>query len=322
MRRRDFLVGAGATGLAWSAAANAQTRVFRIGYLANLSPEKTQALFDAFREALQSRGYVEGTNLTIIPKTSPDHLDGAAAELMALKPDVIVAWATPAVGAARRVTQTIPIVMVGVADPVAVGFVKSLSRPHANITGTTNLARDLGGKTLELLIEIVPDLTSIAVLRNPDNPASAFQLRDIELAATALQRKVILIDIAKIEDWEPACLRARSEGAKAAVALADTSLIDWQDRIADTALRTRLPIIFSRSENVRAGGLMAYGPSLIAQFRTTAAYVDRLLKGASPADLPVQQPTTFELVINLKTAKALELKVPEAFLLRADSVIE
>ena len=322
MKRREFIKVAATSALAWSAPADAQGRIFRIGYLANLSPETTADLFDAFREALKSRGYAEGRNLTIIPKTSPNQLDMAATELVALKPDVIVAWATPAVSAAKRATRTIPIVMVGIADPVAVGFVESLSRPHANITGTTNLARDLGGKTLELLIEIVPDVTSIAVLRNPSNPASAFQQRDIEVAATALLRKIVSIDIGRVEDLEPAFLRARREGAKAAVALADPSLIDWRDRIAELALSARLPIIFSRSENVQAGGLMAYGPSLLAQFRTTAAYVDRLLKGVSPADLPVQQPTTFELVINLKTAKALELKVPEAFLLRADSVIE
>jgi putative ABC transport system substrate-binding protein len=206
--------------------------------------------------------------------------------------------------------------MVGVADPVAVGFIDGLARPGGNITGTTNLARDLGGKLLELLDELVPSLASVTVLKNPRNPASTFQFREIAAASQHLNRQVVSIDVSTGAELD------KRENAKAAVALADPFFFSSRARIADLARDARLPVIFSRRENVEAGGLLSYGPSLADQFRVTADYVDKIFRGAKPKELPVQQPTQFELVINLKTAKAIGLEIPPRLLTRADEVIE
>jgi putative ABC transport system substrate-binding protein len=325
MRRREFLAllgGAAATPLVLPPIAHAQDRVFRLGYLANLAPEATPDLWHALREGLRARGWVEGQNLTIIHRSAPHLSEAIAAELVARKPDVIVAWATPAVSVARRATRTIPIVMVGIADPIAAGFVESLNRPGGNVTGTTNLSRDLGGKLLELLIELVPAVESIIVLRNPRNPAAAIQFREVEAASRALRRRVVPIDVSTDAELDKAFARMRSENARAAVALADPYLISRRARIAELAREARLSMIFSRRENVEAGGLLSYGPSLREQFRDTANYVDKILKGAKPAELPVEQPTKFELVINLKTARALGIVVPPTLIARADEVIE
>jgi len=324
VRRREFIttsacIAALAVG---SRAGLGQNRMFHIGYLASLAPESTPDLIGSFRQELKARGYMEGENLEIDYRWSALPSRALADELIQLRPEVIVAWATPAVTAAKQATTTVPIVMVGVSDPVATGFVASLSRPGGNITGTTNLARDLGGKTLELLIELVPTLTSINVLRNPRNPASTFQFPDIEAAALALKRKIAVLDVSNDTELEQAFARMRREGAQAVLALADPYLIEQRSRIARLARDARLPSIFSRRENVEGGGLLAYGPSLRAQFRETAIYVDRILKGEKPAELPVQQPTTFELVINVTTARALGLTIPPTLLERADEVIE
>jgi putative ABC transport system substrate-binding protein len=324
VRRREFIT----TAVSITAAALGsrtglgQNRLFRIGYLASLAPEATPDLIGTFRQELKARGYMEGENLRIDYRWSALPSPALAAELIQLRPEVIVAWASPAVTAAKQATTTVPIVMVGIADPVAAGFVASLSRPGGNITGTTNLARDLGGKTLELLIELVPTLTSINVLRNPRNPASTFQFPDIEQAALALKRKIVVLDVSNDTELEQAFARMKQEDAQAVLALADPYLIEQRSRIARLARDARLLSIFSRRENVEAGGLLAYGPSLRAQFRETAVYVERILKGEKPAELPVQQPTTFELVINVTTARALGLTLPQTLLARADEVIE
>ena len=324
MRRRDFIstVGIAAAAALASRVGFAERRNFRIGYLANLAPDATPQFLDAFRQELEARGYKEGQNLTIDYRWGAPPTAALAAELVGLGPDVIVGWATPAVTAAKGATSTIPIVMVGIADPVAAGFITNLSRPGGNITGTTNLARDLGGKTLELLIEIVPTLKSINVLRNPRNPASTFQFHDVADAARALDREIVVIDVSRDVELDEAFARMRREDAKAVVALADPYLIERSSRIADLAREARLLTIFSRRENVEAGGLLAYGPSLRAQFRATAIYVDKILKGATPADLPVEQPGTFELVINARTAKAIGVAIPPTLLARADEIIE
>jgi putative ABC transport system substrate-binding protein len=212
--------------------------------------------------------------------------------------------------------------MVGIADPIASGFVASLSRPGGNITGTTNLSRDLGSKLMELLTEVVPGLNSIAVLRNPRNPAAPVQFAEIEAAARALRRPIVPIDISTDAQLDDAIARMKRDNTGAAVALADPYFISRAARIANLAKSARLPIIFSRRENVESGGLLSYGPSLREQFRDTAVYVDRILKGAAPADLPVEQPSKFELLINVKTAEALGLTLPPTLLARADEVIE
>jgi len=300
-----------------SPAAVALKSTFRIGYLASLAPEATPLFFRAFRQELEARGYKEGQNLAIDCRWGASPSPALAAELVGLGPDVIVAWATPAVIAARGVASTIPIVMVGITDPIAAGFITNLSRPGGNITGTTNLARDLGGKTLELLIEIAPTLKSINILRNPHNPAATLQF-----AARALNREIVVIDASYDAELEEAFARMRREAAKAVVAFADPYFIERSSRIADLAREARLLTVFSRRENVDAGGLLAYGPSLRAEFRATAIYVDKILKGASPADLPVERPSTFELIINAGTAKAIGVAIPPTLLARADEVID
>jgi putative tryptophan/tyrosine transport system substrate-binding protein len=321
MRRREFimLLGGAAT---WPLAARAQGRVFRIGYLGNLSLEATPELLGAFRNALRARGYVEGQNLTIFYRWAPELSESIAVEVVGLNPDVIVAWGSPAVAVARQATSTIPIVMVGIADPIAVGFVASLSRPGRNITGTTNISRDLSGKLLELLAEVVPALTSAGVLWNPRNPGTTVQLREIEAANRTLGWTLTALGASTADELDNAFVRMKKENVKAVVVVAEPFFISQRALIANLARGARLPTIFARRENVEAGGLMSYGPSLITQFDDTANYVDKILKGASPSELPVQQPTKFELVINLKTAKALGLTIPPTLLTRADEVIE
>jgi putative ABC transport system substrate-binding protein len=323
MKRRTFITLLGGTAVAWPLAARAQQseRVRRIGYLANLSPASVPELMSALREGLRERGYVQGQNLTFEYRWAAEMNETLAAELVALNVDVIIAWATPAVTAARRATSKIPIVMVGVADPIGAGLVANLSRP-GNVTGTTNLARDLGGKLLELLLEIVPRVNPVFVLRNPRNPASPLQLREVEGAARSLGLRITLIDVTSPGELDAAFGRMIGENAKGVIALADPLLISQSVQLAALAQNARLPLIFSRRENVEAGGLISYGPSLRGQFRDTAMYIDKIFKGADPANLPVEQPTRLELVVNLKTAKALNLTVPPTLLARADEVIE
>ena len=324
MKRREFITLLGGTAAAWPLAARAQQpeRMRRIGYLASLSPAMVPELMSAFREGLRERGYIEGQNLRFEYRWATELNETLAAELIVLNVDVIVAWATPAVTAARRATSKIPIVMVGIADPIGAGFVANLSRPGGNITGTTNLARDLGGKLLELLLEIAPRINPVFVLRNPDNPASPLQLREVEVAARSLDLRVTLVEATSPREVDAAFARMIGENAKGVIALADPLLISQRAQLADLAQKARLPVIFSRRENVEAGGLISYGPSLRGQFRDTAMYVDKILKGADPANLPVEQPTRLELVVNLKTAKSLGLDVPPTLLARADEVIE
>jgi ABC-type uncharacterized transport system substrate-binding protein len=324
MRRRTFitLLGGGSLAAALGPAAVAQGRVARIGFLASLPPSATPELLQVFRSALSERGYTEGQNLKIEYRWAEQPEETTAAELVALNVDVIVAWATPAVTAARRATAKVPIVMVGVADPIGAGFVNSLSRPGGNITGTTNLARDLGGKLLELLLEISPGVNQVFVLRVPHNPASALLLREVEVAVRALGLQIVLVEIAAADELDAAFARMVREKAKGVIALADPLLIREQVRVAELAQKARLPVVFSRRENVEAGGLIAYGASLRVQFRETAGFVDKILKGANPADLPVEQPTRLELIVNLKAAKALGLDIPPTLLARADEVIE
>jgi putative ABC transport system substrate-binding protein len=322
--RRDFLVvvGSGALAVALGSPVSAQARMARIGYLASLSPTAAPDLLHAFRDGLIERGYIEGQNLKIEYRWAEQPDTSLAAELIALNVEVIVAWATPAVTAARRASSTLPIVMVGIADPIGAGFVNSLSRPGGNITGTTNLARDLGGKLLELLREIAPGINPVFVLRNPRNPAAALQLREVEVAARALGLQLVLLEVTVADELNDAFARMSHENAKGVITLADPLLISQRARIAELAQKARLPMVFSRRENVEAGGLISYGPNLRAQFRETAAFVDTILKGANPADLPVEQPTRLELILNLKTAKMMGLEVQPSLLVRADEVIE
>jgi putative tryptophan/tyrosine transport system substrate-binding protein len=279
----------------------------------------------AFRDGLRERGYIEGQNLSIDvrwPQGPFDQNPGVTDDLVRGNVDLIVAWSTPATMAARRATSTIPIVMVSVSDPVGAGFVASLARPGGNITGITNTADDLNAKLVELLREIVPGMQRVGVVFNASNPGSAVQRRGTEDVIRTLGLQFLVVSARTPQEFESAFARFSAEGVTGVVLLSDSSFIEHARRIAELAQNTRLPTAFQRRENVEVGGLLSYGASLNDQFRQAAAYVDKILKGAKPADLPVEQPTKFELVINLKTAEALGITIPATLLFQANEVIK
>ena len=328
MRRRELIALLGGAAAAWPLAARAQqptpmVRQARVGVLTASPP--TRVMLNAFREGMRERGYIEGQNLSIDvrwPQGTFEQNPSVVADLVSGNVDVIVAWATPSVLAARRATSTIPIVMVSVGDPVGAGFITSLARPGGNITGFSNIAVDLSAKLVALLVELVPGITRIGVVSNTHNPNVAEQLRQTEDAVGKLGLQSRVVEARTSEEFERAFARLSAESVGGVVLLADPSVIEQAQTIAELALAARLPTTFQRRENVEAGGLMSYGVSIAYQFRQAASYVDRILKGAKPADLPVEQPTKLQFVINLKTAKALGLDVPPSTMLRADEVIE
>jgi len=282
-------------------------------------------MLNVFRAGLSERGYVEGRNLSIMvrwPQGAIEQAPGVAAALVHANVDIIVAWATPAVMAARSATSTIPIVMVSVGDPVGLGFVTSLARPGGNTTGVTNISPELSGKLVELLVEIVPGMTHVGVVSDSNNPNVMNVLRETERAIRALGLQLVVVDARAAENFESAFTRLSTLGVNGVVLLPAPSLIEHAERIAELARKTRLPTVFERRENIEVGGLLSYGANLNGQFRQAADYVDRILKGEKPADLPVQRPTNYELVINLKTAKALGITIPPSLLARADELIE
>src|SRR5438552_862089 len=250
-----------------------------------------------------------------------DRLDRLADDLVRSKTDVRVTWGARATLAAKRETSTVPIVMVAVSDPVGAELVASLSRPGRNVTGITNLAVDLTGKQLQLLTELRPGVTRIAVLRNATSPMSALYWREAQTAGRSSGVELQLVDVRDALELEMAFAAVGRERLPGLLVLPDALFLTERRRIAELALKARLPTAFARSENVEAGGLISYGPKLTELFRQAAVYVDKILKGAKPADLPVEQATKFELVINLKTAKALGLTIPRSVLYRADKVI-
>jgi putative tryptophan/tyrosine transport system substrate-binding protein len=296
----------------------------RIGFLSAASSAALSARTEAFRQGLRELGYVEGENMVIewrYAEGKLDRLRELAAELVRLKVDVIVTAAPSSTRAAKEATSTLPIVMVYDNDPVANGFVASLARPGGNITGLSSLAPEISGKQLELLKEMVPGLSHVAVLGTLTLP-SAQVLKDIERAAGALKVQLQYLDVRSPNDIETTFQEARKERADAVLVLASPILESHRTQVADLAAKNQLPTIYHVPEFVEAGGLMSYGVSFIALYRRAATYVDKILKGTKPADLPVEQPTTFALVINVKTAKALGLTIPQSLLLRADEVIQ
>jgi len=323
MRRRQFVSLLGGAA-AWPLAAGAQQpKVWRIGVLAPVP--LPPAMLSAFRDGMRGRGYVEGQNLSIDvrwPQGSFDQDPSVVTELVNSNVDVIVAWATPTVIAVRHATSTIPIVMV-VGDPVASGFIASLARPGGNITGLTIITVELSAKLMELFVELVPGMKRVGVLRNPNNPALSVMLRETEGAVRKLNMQVeVVVDAQTSDEFERAFAQLRAKSVDGVVLLADPTVIEHSQRIAELAQSARLPTAFQRRENVDAGGLLSYGPDLNNQLRQAAFYVDRILKGEKPAELPVMRPTKFELVINLKTAKALGLTVPLIMQMTADELIE
>ncbi len=301
-------------------------KVVRIGYLGATVMSAQGPLLDAFRQGLRELGYVEGQNLVLEYRSAEgkfERLPSLAGELVRLKPDVLLVATTPANLAAKKATTTIPIVMVSVADPVGVGLVPSLARPGGNITGITNITAELAGKRLELLKEAVPGAARFAVLVNPDDQNTPLQMRSAEAAARSLGVHLHpVVAVRSGNDLEGAFEAAVKGGAGAAIRMVDPLGSALRRRQAELAAKHHLPVIYAFREDAEAGGLMSYGTNLREQYRQAATFVDKILRGAKPADLPVEQPTRFELVVNLKTAKALGLTIPRSILVRADQVIE
>jgi putative ABC transport system substrate-binding protein len=299
-------------------------KVPRIGFLDAYSPNRPG--IDAFREGLRKLGYIEGQNLVIEwrwAEGSLERLPVLAAELVRLKVDVIVASpGTPPTVAAKNATTTIPIVFTTVGDPVAQGLVAGLARPGGNLTGLTVMSTELIAKGLELLKEAVPTISRVAVLWNPANPAFEVLMKGMEIPARRLDLELQPVGVKGPSEFEVAFTRMKKERADGLFVQADTMFSVNLKQLVDLAARHRLPAMYRDRRMVEAGGLMAYGPDAPDMYRRAATYVDKILKGAKPADLPVEQPTRFELVINLKTAKALGLTIPQSILIRADQVLQ
>jgi putative tryptophan/tyrosine transport system substrate-binding protein len=314
--------------LAAPLAADAQQagRVPRIGFLGVTSPSDRPPLLDAFRQRLRELGWVEGQNIVIDYRYAEgrvDRLPDLAAELVRLKVDLIVSLGTQGVTAAKNATETIPIVMIAVRDPVGTGLIASLARPGGNVTGVSGYAGlEIVAKQLELLKETVPKIRRVAILSNPTNAYHQLAIREVNVAARSLGVQLQLLEARGPNEFDGAFAAMAKERVGALLVLSDAMLSSHRTRLADLAARSRLPAAYGVRESVEAGGLMSYGPSFLDLYRRSATYVDKILKGANPADLPVEQPTKFELVINLKTAKALGLTIPPSLLQRADQVIE
>jgi putative ABC transport system substrate-binding protein len=325
--RRAFLSGFALGLLAAPLAAEAQVgKVYRVGHLSGSSEAASKPFLVAFREGMRALGYVEGQNWVLDERyagANMERLASLAQTLIQRKPDVLLVSTTPGNVAAKAATSTIPIVMVLVADPVGAGIVPSLAHPGGNITGITNIQAELAAKRLEILKEIVPIAKRIAVIVNPDNPNAPPQMRSAEVAARKLG--IVLgpvLEMRTPDDLEKAfegAVRARADGA---IRMIDALVFMLRKETASLAAKYRLPVIYPSREDVEAGGLVAYGTNIPAQYRQAAGFVDKILRGAKPADLPVEQASTFDLAINLKTAKALGLTIPPSLLQRADQVVE
>jgi len=323
VERRAFLgaVAGGLLAAPLGAEAQQAGKVYRIGFLRGGPPP--ESYLDAFQQGLRERGYVYGQNVVVELRAtdgSVDQLPQLAEELLRSKVDVILASAGPAALAARKATTSVPIVFVGVVDPVGVGLVPSLGRPGGNITGLATNSEDFAGKRLELLKAIVPSLKRVAVLWHPANLTNPIQLKGAQVAARTLGVRLEPVSIQGPNDFESAGKAVR--GADGLLFLESPLFTTHRARLAELAGKSRLPAIYGQREYVEVGGLMSYGTQFHDLYRRAALYVDKILKGAKPANLPVEQPTKFEFVINLKTAKALGLTIPPGVLARADEVIE
>jgi putative tryptophan/tyrosine transport system substrate-binding protein len=327
MRRREFITLLGGAA-AWPLAARAQqsaAKIPRIGFLGNSTAELEANLVRPFRDGLRALGYEEGRNIAIEYRWAEGKYEGfpaLIAELIALNVEVIVTAGTPASLAVKNATRTIPLVMVAVGDPVTTGLVASLARPGGNITGLTSISVEMEGKRLELLREVVPKVSHIAVLWNAASPIQVIEEGEVQTAAQVLGIKMLSLGVRNREEIDDAFAAIIRERPDALLVLADRLFLHYRTRIMDFAAQERLPGVHAYRELVEAGGLMSYGPSYADMHRRAATYVDKILKGAKPADLPVERPVKFELVINLKAAKALGLDVPWFVQQRADEVIE
>jgi putative tryptophan/tyrosine transport system substrate-binding protein len=324
--RREFISLLGSAAAAWPVAARAQqaAKVQRIGYLGGTTPSLQGQSVAAFVQRLRELGWIEGRNIAIEYRWlggRTERADEIAAEFVRLNVDVILAGGTEAAIAAKQATSTIPIVFPTAGDPVGSKLVASLARPGGNVTGLSNLGTDLAAKRLEILREALPDLRRLATMVNTDSSAGTFETDQIRAAAGALGLEIIPLPIRRVEEIATA-LEGLKGRAQALYTTGETLVYAQRLRINTFALAARLPTMFSRREYLEVGGLMSYGPNFLDLIRRSADYVDKILRGASPADLPVEQPTKFDLVINLMTARALGLTVPPTLLARADAVIE
>jgi putative ABC transport system substrate-binding protein len=325
--RREFLIAIGAL-LAAPLTIEAQQagKVPRIGYLAQNSAELGQRTLAAFRQGLDERGWVEGRSVIVEIRFADGRVDrfpALIAELLRLGVDVIVTTSSAATWAAKDATKSIPIVMAASADATGEGLVASLAHPGGNITGMTFIGGpEIAGKQLQLLHEVAPAASRVAVLTNPTNRSHAAFVGELKTAARSLRAQLQVMEAPNPDRLDSAFAAMTKEHAAALLVLTDSMFLGQQRRIADLAARSRLPALYSQREFVEAGGLVSYGPSLIDMFRRAAAHVDKILRGVKPGDIPVEQPTKFELVINLKTAKALGLTIPQSLLLRADEALE
>ena len=319
-----LIVGVGGTGVLSVASAQPGVQPARVGFLSPAGAAEYAAAADAFRQGLSDRGYVENKNLRIEYRWAGGksaRLPAFAVELVRHRVDVIVAHGLAAGLAAKEATATIPIVMVGIVDPVRAGLVPSLARPGGNVTGLAYPESELSGKWIQLLIELVPKLSRVTVLTNPDNPSHGRRLKGLEAAGRTLRVDVYGVEMRQL-DLERALASLIPLNAGALIVLPDPTFTNHRQRLAAFALEKRQPAVYMFREFPEAGGLLSYGPNLQASFRDAAVYVDKILKGTKPADLPVEQPTKFELVINARTAKTLGLTIPPSLLLRADQILK
>ena len=329
MKRREFITLLGGAACAWPLVARAQQgeRMRRIGMLLPAAAADAEFLerVGAFLQALAQSGWIIGQNLRIDTRwatTNPAEIRRHSAELAALAPDVILAHGASTVGPLLQVTRSLPVVFPTTVDPIGAGFVDSLARPGGNATGFMSFEYGIGAKWLELLKQIAPGVTRVAVLRDPAIPSGIGQFGVIQAAAPSLRMEVIALNIRDASETERA-ITTFAQSSNGGLILSASGLADrYRDLIVNVAARRKLPAVYFERHFVNAGGLISYGPDYIDQYRRAASYVDRILKGEKPADLPVQAPTKYELVINLKTAKALGLNVPDSLLARADEVIE
>jgi putative tryptophan/tyrosine transport system substrate-binding protein len=322
-RRRLLRLGLGLLAVPASALAQPTQSLRRIGFitLASLSDPR----IEAFRSGMRELGHIEGKSISMDWRSAEGHADrlpALADEIVRLKPALIVAVQTQAISAMKRATSRIPIVFVATPDPVSSGFVNSLSRPGGNLTGLSTSAADIGPKQIEVLKSALPRCSRVAFLANPTNNASVLVRKAIVTAAQEMKLQVLSLDAQNLPEIERALAEAKQSGADAAVFAVDGFFIQVRSQLAESALSHKLPTMFTQREHVAAGGLMSYGPSLSVQYHRAAYYVDRILKGAKAAELPVEQPTVFELVVNLKTAKRLGITIPPSLRVRVDQVID
>jgi putative ABC transport system substrate-binding protein len=326
IRRRDFISLLGSAAAAFPLSANAQPAMPVVGYLSSFPADINPKFVQAFRQGLNEAGFVEGRNVTIEYRWDEegryDRLPMMAADLVGRRVAVLFASPIPAALAAKAATAAVPIVFAIGSDPVETGLVDSLNRPGGNVTGATFLSVELGAKRLELLRDLMPSIGSIGLLVNPNNPNAAPQTKHLQAATSALGLQLIILNAGSLSDFDDAFAALAQNRIDAIIVSADPFFISHRDQLVALAARHSIPVIYYAREFVTAGGLISYASSFIDSFHQAATYVGRILKGAKPADLPVLQPTKFELVINLKTAKALGRDVPPTLLARADEVIE